>query len=277
MNSLEYCYHKAAPKGSAFYFSLASMPIAQREMIVAIAAFYEELNDIIFECHDSMIAQTKFNWWRSEVLKLGKEKSDHPVLITLQKNWPQHPLTSQRFLEMIAGIEQNLNLTPFKSFEEVTIHIVHTVGIRELLIAEVCKTNSEIPPETIYALALVLELTNHLQYLRKDVERGLVFFGEDELANFGVTPAMLELKQTTPEILKLCDFQIDKINRAYTNAIATLNPAPPKSLLNLLIRTNIAKVTLTEIKNSHLQVLESLIYLTPLRQWWIAYKTRTCS
>lgn len=272
MTSEEYCYQKAAPKGSAFYFSLSSMQKSGRDAVVAIAAFYEELNDIVFECHDPAVAHAKFSWWRTEAAKLTEGKSDHPVILSLQKYIPRYELSPQRFIDMIDGIEQNINLSPFPSFEDITLNIIHTVGIRELLIADVLKQNETISAESIYSLSLVMELIHHLQYLHRDVSRGCIFFGEDELQKFQVTSAMLQEYKTTELIRALLQYQYEKIERAYNKAQTELSHELKKNLASTLIRCECAMAVLREIQKSQFNVLENLIHITPLRRWWISFR-----
>lgn len=274
MTAAEYCYQKAAPPGSAFYFSLARENKADRDMVVAIAAFYEELNEILFECHDPMLARTKFAWWRGEVMKLTQGKSDHPVIISLQKNWEWYALSPQRLLDLIDGMEQNLNLSPFNTFEEVTLHIIHTAGIREMLIANVLNQDEIFSPETIYSLTLVMELSHHIQFLHRDVRHGLIFFSEDELKQFAVTPAMLQLNKTTTPIRNLLQYQFEKIERAGAKALAELTPDLKKKWISTLIRIECAFISLKKIQKNQFNVLENLIIITPLRLWWASVKTR---
>jgi phytoene synthase len=277
MTSEEYCFEKAAPVGSAFYYGLQKLSSSERGAIVAIAALYQELNDILYECHDPALAFVKFNWWRGEILKLKTGKSDHPVILTLQKHSEKFHLEPQPFLNMLEGVEQGLNLSPFLTFEEVTLHIIHTTGAREFLMAKVLTRNEIISPENIYSFSLVIALVEYIQHLRRNVARGFVLFGEDELNRFKVTPLMLQSLKTTPEVRQLLDYQFEKIERARKQALQEL-AAPARQLLNpLILRAEIGWVILQEIKASDYSVMENLITITPLRMWWISYKTRLFS
>jgi phytoene synthase len=274
MTSEKYCYLKALKPDTAFYYSLSKLSVAQRDTIAALAALYQELNDIAYECHDIALARVKFAWWRNEIAKGSGAPSDHPVILTLQKNMDLFKLSPQRLLDLSDGIEQNLNLSPFKTFEDVTLHIIHTAGLLELLIAQVQAGDEIISSEIIYSLSLVTELVQHIQYLRRDIRYGLVYFADDECEQFAVTEPMLHASSVTPEMQKLLQFQHEKIDRAYANALNELSQADKRYCSSLLIRAEIARVILREIAASGYQGLDKLITLTPLRYWWIAHKTR---
>ena len=274
MTSEEYCFEKAAPQGSAFYYSIQKLSITQRDTIVAIAALYQELNDIVYECHDPALAFVKFNWWRGEILKLKTGNSDHPVILVLQKHLQEFNLESQQFLNMLEGIEQELNLSPFPTFEDVTLHIIHTTGARERLIAKVLTGNEISSPENIYSFSLVIALVDYIQHLRRNVARGFILFGADELSRFKVTPVMLQALKTTPELRQLLDYQFEIIERARKQALQELDATDSKQLNPLIFRSEIAWVTLQEIKSADYSTMEKMITITPLRMWWISYKTR---
>ncbi len=274
MTPEHYCYQKAVPPGSAFYFSLSALPTAQRDVIAALAALYQELNDITYECSDAALARVKFAWWRNDIANCGAGQSDHPVILVLQKHLQTFQLVPQRLIDLLDGIEQNLNLSPFKNFEEVTLHIIHTAGLLELLIAHVQAQTDSIATELIYSLTIVTALTEHMHHLKRDAQRGLVYLADDECLQFAVTPPMLHAKKVSPELVKLLAFQHEKIERAYTKAIQELQADEKRYCASLLVRVETARVIMRKIAASGYTVLESHTSISPIRHWWIAGKTR---
>jgi phytoene synthase len=271
-NEIQYCYQKIAPVGSAFYYSVLKVPKVGRDTIVAIAAFYQELVECLYECKEPALAVVKLNWWRLEVSKFSMGQPEHPVSLVLQKSLPVFDLPPQLFADMIDGVEENLNLAPFTTVEEVIIHIMRTAGIREMLIASVVQKDEALVPETIYQFTLVLQLAEMMQNLRRDVRAGLILFGEDELAKYHVSVSDLQHMQTTPEIRQLLAFQVEKAELAYQKAIITLSQKARLQHASLIIRCEAALKLMHEMKVSRFQLLENFIALTALRNWWIAHR-----
>jgi len=269
MNSLEYCYEKAAPVGSTFYYSVKNLKVPERDVIVAITAFYKELDAIIFSYTDIGVARAQFNFWRDEVIKLTEGKPEHPVSIALQKSAQSFSLPTFRLIELIDGVEENLSFSCFDSFEDVVIALMRTAGVRELLIAEVFHFSEK---EVVYQLMLVIELVNFMQNLRRFVSRGLIYFSKDELLRCRVTESAVLAVKTTPEIKNLLRGQAEKVERAYLKAQELLSPASRSGLSSLLIRADIARALCKEIAASDFRVMEEFIDLTPLRKWWISRK-----
>lgn len=271
MTPEQYCLQKAAISGSAFYYSTRKLKPAERQAVIAIMAFYQEIEDVTLDYTDPGIAHTKLNWWRDEVIKIEEGQPTHPVALALQKSLPPFAISSLRLIELIDGLEQNLASVTFETFEDVMIHFMRTAGKRELLIADVFMNDASVDPEVIYQLALVIELTHYLQHLRRYIRRGLIYFAQEELRQFQVQDAAWLEFRTTENIKKLLQFQTDKINRAYQRAQERLILKQRESLANLIIRCDIARAVLRAIQSSEFSVLENLIDITPLRRWWIAY------
>ena len=269
MTPLKYCEEKAAIPGSNAYFSTRRLKAPYYEAIVAILAFYKEIEDITLLQTDPVIAHAKLNWWRDEVIKIQDGEPSHPVALALQQVLKPFSVSPLRLIGLIEGLEQNLTLPTFEKFEDVVIHIMRTAGIREILIAEILQKESSVPTETIYQFALVIELVNYLQNLRHYVRRGIFYFSEDELKQFGVQKELLQNFKTTPEIVKLLEFQAEKIRRAYDKAMEIKESM---ELKNLIIRSKVALAVLKTLQSENYRVLENFINITPLRCWWITWR-----
>lgn len=268
-----YCYGKVAPPHSALYYSLRKLNDPQRDQVVAIHAFYREIEDILFECQDHELALIKYNWWRTEVAKLSLEKPSHPVMLLLKQNINSRDLekAQNRLLKIIDGFEQNSISPHFATFEEVVVHWIRTAGERELLFNELLHNEEIISNEIIFQLMLVIELVNYIQRLRLYTRHNVFYFSADELQQFAVTEAMLQEYLTTDAIKKLLQHQAEKVERAYAT-LKALSKSQRKALSHLVVRCEIAYKLLGAIRESDFEVLENLIMLTPIRYWWIAFR-----
>lgn len=260
MNASTYCFNKAALPGSAFYYSHKKLPKNQREAVVAIQAFYLELEEVIFHFTDLGVAQARLHWWREEVVKVHRGTPDHPVSICLQKN----KVNAEQLLLLIDGFEQCLSYLSFATYDEVVVHLMRTAGVREYLFADVTSDGNKLEIETLYQAMLVIELTSYLQQFRRFMARDLIYFSEDELKKFQLKRSDFLGCKTTTNIKSLFEFQAQKIRRAH----AGLPLLPPM----LQARVNIACHVLKELTESDFQVLEQFIDLTALKRWWITMK-----
>lgn len=264
MNKINYGSLMDKMPGSALFYSARFLKKRQKEAVFAICDFYQTIEKITLEYTDLNVAQMKLNGWRDQVIKIRDGLPDYPLAQTLQKTIRSFALNPLRLLEMIDGLEQNLTLPIFEKFEDVVIHFIRTAGVRELLLAEVVQPSFAV--EEIYTNMLLIELVNYLQYLRRYLRKGLVFFSQEELQQFHVTVDDLQKCQTTKPIENLLRFQSKKIERSYQK-IAML-----KNIPFFMARCRAALAILAAINSSYFKVLENFITITPLKCWWVTGK-----
>ena len=262
-NSQDYCYEKAAQPTAGLYYSLRKIPVEKRDLVVAVHAFYREIEDVIFECHEPELALVKLNWWRIELTK----PSHHPVLVVLQNALS----SSQRLEKIIDGFQQMIIPSSFETFEDVVIQWMRTAGERELLINDILNVDKIISNEIIYQLMLVIEIVNYIQHLHRYMHHHAIYFAQDEMKRFAVTEDMLNVYVTTDAIKNLLRYQVEKVERAQA-VINTLSREQRTALRYLLVCSEMAQATLRVIQESDFKVLENFISLTPLRYWWIGFK-----
>ena len=74
----EYCAAKAAQSGSSFYYSFRLLPEPRRRAITALYAYCREVDDVVDEVHDPLVAHAKLAWWRHEVAAIYDGAPQHP-------------------------------------------------------------------------------------------------------------------------------------------------------------------------------------------------------
>lgn len=257
-------YKDIAPAGSPLYYSVRTLKLKEREEVLAVYAFYKEIENITLSYSDIHIAHTKLQWWRGEIIKIQEGKATHPLAQRLPK------IIVSELLEILAGLEQNLTCPEFESFEDVFIHFMRTAGKREEAIYSLLSTETQnlMTAETLYQIAFVIEFTHYLQHLRQYVRRGLFYFPQTELRQFKVTEAKLRTYQTDSDIVNLLKFQAEKINKAYQVILeANSNYFIPR---NQFVQCKMAIAELSAIEKQGYLVLEKYIDLSPLKYWWLS-------
>ena len=260
--------------GTPVYYSLRGLSHDQKILASAIYSFYGEIENIFFVCQDPQLAQIKFNWWRVEVTKMSEGHADHPLMNFLSQFIIQYPFLQEKLLEIIDGVEQNFVCSSFSRFEDVVVHFMKTAGLRELLVMRILHPDNSVDKESIYRLMVGIELVNYLQYFRRYAQKDFILFPMDELYKFNVKARDFQSFKTTSEMEKLFLHQVSKVKKCF-DGLSELQKSDRVKLSHLIIRSKIAESTLDEIQKSHFKILEQLITLTPLRQWWISLKSLT--
>lgn len=269
----QYCQHKAQSSGSSFYYSFRFLPPLRRRAITALYAFCREVDDVVDECRDEPIARAKLEWWRQEVGKLYAGHPNHPVTRALQPLLGEFNLPQEYLLEIIDGMEMDLNHVQYASFKELGLYCYRVASVVGLLSAEIFGYQHRDTLRYAHDLGMAFQLTNILRDIREDAARGRVYIPADELAKFGVNRQDLNRPVTSKAVVELLKFQTARARDYYRKALAQLPEQDRYSQRSGLIMAEIYQILLDEIEADGFRVLEHKIKLPPLRKLWLAWRT----
>jgi phytoene synthase len=269
----EYCQDKTAKSGSSFYYSFLFLPDVQRKAITALYAFCREVDDVVDECHDTELARTKLNWWRAEVFGTFDGKPHHPVCQALTVTIKNFNLDKKHFIEIIDGMEMDLQQTRYNTFEELSLYCYRVASVVGLMAAEIFGFKDKATLEYAHNLGLAFQLTNILRDVKEDAQRGRIYLPLDELEKFGVSEQDILESRCTDNMKKLLDFQAQRASGYYEKAFSLLPESDRYSQRTGLIMASIYQTTLETIKQDSCQVLSQRISSSPLKKLWIAWRT----
>jgi phytoene synthase len=273
MSPDEYCQDKTAKSGSSFYYSFLFLPEAQRRAITALYAFCREVDDVVDECSDADLARSKLNWWRSEIFGTYDGKPNHPVCRALLKPIQDFKLEKDHFLEIIDGMEMDLQHARYNSFAELSLYCYRVAGVVGLMAAEIFGFKDRATLEYAHNLGLAFQLTNILRDIKEDAQRRRIYLPLEELKQFNVSEQDILEGRCTDNMKKLLDFQAQRAQEYYDKAFALLPETDRYAQRTGLIMSAIYHATLDKIKQDSCQVLSQRISSSPIKKLWIAWQT----
>jgi phytoene synthase len=269
----EYCQNRAAASGSSFYYSFLFLPPPRRRAITALYAFCREVDDVVDECHDPQLAATKLAWWRQEVGRLYAGQPDHPVTRALRPVLEQFNLPQEQLLEIIDGMEMDLQQTRYLDFKALSLYCYRVASVVGLLAAEIFGYEDRQTQKYAHDLGTAFQLTNIIRDVGEDARRGRVYLPIDELQRFDVPLSDLLNARYSDHFRALMEFQIERAEQYYAQAMNALPAADRKAQRPGLVMAAIYRTLLAEIKRDGCQVLSQRTSLTPVRKVWIAWRT----
>lgn len=269
----EYCQDKCAKSGSSFYYSFLFLPAERRRAIMALYAFCREVDDVVDECHDPAIAATKLVWWRQEVGRIAEGTPTHPVGFALQAAGKQFNLPAEQLLEIIDGMEMDLQQSRYLDFKGLSLYCYRVASVVGLLAAEIFGYQDRKTLKYAHDLGMAFQLTNIIRDIGEDARRGRIYLPVDELKQFNVPAADILNSKYSDNFSALMRFQIERAERYYAQAVEQLPDIDRKAQGPGLMMAAIYRTLLDEIKRENFQVLHQRISLTPVRKLWIAWKT----
>lgn len=269
----EYCQRKAAQSGSSFYYSFLFLPPEQRRAITALYAFCREVDDTVDETSDPIVARAKLDWWRSEIAAVFAGNPQHPVAQALQPIVRTRDLPQQRFLEIIDGMQMDLDYNRYPDFATLEVYCYRVAGVVGLMSAEIFGYRNRDTLDYARNLGLALQLTNIVRDVGEDARRNRIYLPLDEMARFGVAVDDIILFRETDALGKLLAHQIERARGYYEKAWALLPAEDRKAQRAGLVMGAIYERLLGELTADGARVINERVALTPLRKLWIAWRT----
>jgi len=269
----QYCQQKTAKSGSSFYYSFLFLTPEKRQAITALYTFCREADDIVDDCTDPAIAESKLDWWREEINRLYSNKPDHPVSLALSDALKSFNLHKEYFDEIIDGMQMDLHIAQYQNFNDLLLYCHRAAGVVGLLATEIFGYQHRDTLKFAENLGIAFQLTNIIRDVKEDALRGRIYLPMDELSQFNVTPDDLQQPITKESVRQLLKFQVERAKKYYTKAFSLLHKDDRSNQRSAVIMSSIYQTILSEIENDDFRIMEHRIKLTPLRKFWIAWKT----
>jgi 15-cis-phytoene synthase len=270
MTPQQYCQQKTKQSGSSFTLSFLFLPKHKREAMTALYAFCREVDDVVDECTDYQIAQTKLQWWKQEIHRLFHEVPQHPVTRALKPVVEQFALQEAHFIEIIDGMQMDTQYNRYADFEQLALYCYRVASVVGLLSAQIFGYSDKATLAYAHDLGLAFQLTNIIRDIGEDARRGRIYIPIDELEKAGVTEQALLHSQPSAQTQALLLKQIERAEMFYDKALSQLPAADVKTQLPGLMMAAIYRALLQEIKQDPNLVLNHKVILPPFRKLKLA-------
>ncbi|MES2400881.1 MAG: presqualene diphosphate synthase HpnD [Pseudomonadota bacterium] len=274
MTPEQYVQEKAAASGSSFYYAFLFLPKERRAAITAFYAFCREIDDVVDEVVDPGVARTKLAWWQAEVGKSFAGQPTHPVMKALMPLTAAYQIEARHLNAVIEGCQMDLEQNRYLDFIGLQRYCHLVAGIVGEVAARIFGQTQE--DTTVYAhkMGLAFQLTNIIRDVGEDAMRGRIYLPVNELQQFDVKAHEILKRQYSDRFTALMKFQTERALALYDEAIAMLPDADRRTQKPGLMMASIYRTLLREIALDNYQVLHQRVSLTPLRKFWLAWKTQ---
>ena len=273
MSPDEYCQQKAASSGSSFYYSFLFLPAQRRRAITALYAFCREVDDVVDEGMDTQVAAAKLAWWRSEVANLFAGRPQHPVTRALEPHRDEYGLSAARLNEIIDGMEMDLQQSRYLDWAGLETYCYRVASVVGLLAAGIFGYRDARTLDYARHLGIAFQLTNIIRDVGEDARKNRVYLPVEDLQRYGVPAADILEARETSSFRELMQFEAERARGYYASAMSALPPADRRAQRPGLIMAAIYRALLDEIQRDGFRVLTQRTSLTPLRKFWIAWRT----
>ena len=269
----QYCQQKAAASGSSFYYSFLFLPSEQRRAITALSAFCRAVSAGVDETQEPQVAATKLAWWRSEVANLFAGQPQHPVTKALAPHIPTRGISQQWMNEIIDGMEMDLTQTRYLDWPGLERYCYRVAGVVGLLAANIFGYREARTLDYARELGIAFQLTNIIRDVGEDARKNRIYVPMADMKQFEVPAADILQRRESAQFRALMAFEAGRARHHYKKAMDALPASDRKAQRPGLIMAAIYRTLLEEIEHDGFRVLTQRTSLTPLRKFWIAWRT----
>jgi len=273
----QYCQDKAARSGSSFYYSFLFLPPERRRAITALYAFCREVDDVVDEIRDQTIAGAKLAWWRLEVERLYAGEPSHPVTQALQPGLQPFGISRRQLVEVIDGMQMDLDQTRYMDFTGLRLYCRRVAGVIGELSASIFGYQDPLTLRYADELGLAFQLTNIIRDVGEDARVGRVYIPLDDLKRHSLAAHQLlaarAVDQESEAFRAMMREQVARARGYYRSAFDLLPEVDRRAQRPGLIMSAIYSALLEEIERDQYRVMTQRIALTPLRKFWLAWRT----
>lgn len=273
MTPNEYCRDKAAPAGSALYYSTLYLDPARADAMIALHALRAELDDIVRHYIDIEPARAKLAWWRAEIGECFERRASHPVTQSLANALANFSIEQSHLFELIAGFEADLHQGRYADFDALAHHCRHVSATLHETAGAILGFADEATRQFARDIGVVWQLGDVLRNVGRDARVGRIYLPQVELRQFHVTEDDIFAARHDDNVKALLAYQLQRIRAMRDKALAQLPRTDRRAQRATLALLAMQMATLDEIERDGFQVLDRSLSLTPLRKLWITTKT----
>ncbi|MEK7674302.1 MAG: presqualene diphosphate synthase HpnD [Verrucomicrobiota bacterium] len=208
------------------------LPKDKRQEMSALYAFCREVDDLAD--HETLLIEerrARLEAWRADIKAACQNGSPaFPVNRELQPIIAQHRLPYELFDELINGVEMDLRINRYQTFEELDQYCYRVASVVGLLSIEIFGYQNPGCREYAVFLGKALQLTNILRDVRGDAERGRIYLPLSELKRFGVGAEEILRFEYSPQFFELAQSVACLARSFYLRAREALPPVDRRAM-----------------------------------------------
>ena len=227
----------------------------RRRDISVFYAFCRLVDDIVdtseldIEAKRSALAQ-----WRSALR--GPVADESKIAPEVRRLIDKYSLPPEMFDEIIAGVEMDLTILRYETFEQLRVYCYRVASAVGLISIEIFGYRNSDCKEYAVQLGLALQMTNIIRDVETDLWDDRVYLPLQDLARFGYSEADLQDRQYDERFLRLMEFEAARAHQ-YFDAAARLLPAEDRrSMVAAEIMASIYRALLGRIERDGFRVFE---------------------
>jgi 15-cis-phytoene synthase len=233
--------------------------------ITVFYAFCRVIDDIADSAQfDAVQKQVRLAAWRE---MLRRACADEPVLAREVRGLiDKYSLPIDILEEIIAGVEMDLSISRYATFEELRVYCYRVASAVGLVSIEIFGYRNARCKEYALELGLALQMTNIIRDVGKDLRSGRIYLPQEDLARFGYSEMELQDRQHNERFVRLMEFEAARAREFFSRAAEALPPEDRRAMVPAEIMSSIYRGLLRRMELDQFRVFEKEYRLSGLEK-----------
>jgi phytoene synthase len=235
--------------------AFVSLGRERKRDITVFYAFCRVVDDIADSAELSVIAKRVHlaNWRQL----LRTPAPDEPLLARdVRQLMHKYSLPPDMLEEIIAGVEMDLSIARYPTFEELRVYCYRVASAVGLVSIEIFGYRNPRCREYAINLGLALQMTNIIRDVWKDFQAGRIYLPQEDLSRFHYSETDLAKRQYTEHFLQLMQYEALRAREYFSRAVAELPSEDRRAMVPAEIMRSIYRALLRRIELDKFRVFE---------------------
>lgn len=168
----------------------------------------------------------------------------------------KYSLRSEMLEEIIEGVEMDLSITRYATFEDLRVYCYRVASAVGLVSIEIFGYRNPVCREYAIQLGLALQMTNIIRDVGKDLRDGRIYLPEEDLARFSYSEKELKDRQYNERFVRLMEFEAKRAREFFAQAAVLLPREDRPSMVAAEIMGSVYRALLRRMERDKFRVFE---------------------
>jgi phytoene synthase len=176
----------------------------------------------------------------------------------------KYSLSPSMLEEIIAGVEMDLSISRYATFEELRVYCYRVASAVGLVSIEIFGYRNPRCKNYALELGLALQMTNIIRDVGKDLRSGRIYLPQEDLVRFDYSETELQDRQHNERFIRLMEFEAARAREFFSRAAAALPSEDRRAMVPAEIMSAIYRGLLRRMEADKFRVFEKEYRLSRL-------------
>jgi phytoene synthase len=235
--------------------AFVSLGPERKRDITVFYAFCRVIDDVA-DSSELKVAEKRVRLQAWRRMLRAADMDEPPLVRDVRRLIYKYSLSIDMLEEIIAGVEMDLSISRYATFEELRVYCYRVASAVGLVSIEIFGYRNARCKEYALELGLALQMTNIIRDVGKDLRDSRIYLPQEDLAHFHYSETELRDRQYSDRFVRLMDFEAARAREFFSRAAAALPAEDRRRMVPAEIMGSIYRGLLRRMELDRFRVFE---------------------